>query len=83
MNRELFFKFIETVEKILKDNGITGEPVQEVILSLFIDLFTAIWEGSSTIRAQYKTRKDFIISVRTEILTRGLVKTRYKRDLVI
>lgn len=83
MNRGRFLKFVEAVEAILADNGIVGEPAEEITLTLFTDLFTAIWDGSSAIRGRYKTKKDFILAVKTEIKTRSLVRTRYERDPVI
>jgi hypothetical protein len=78
MNRSRFLKFIEAVEGILEDNGISGKPAQDITLNLFTEL-----NDSSDIRAEFKTKKDFIIAVNLDIKSRSVVKTRYQRDPVI
>lgn len=83
MNRSRFLKFIEAVEGILEDNGISGKPADEITLSLFTELFTAIWNDSSAIRAEFKTKKDFIVAVNLDIKQRATIKSRYNRDPVI
>lgn len=83
MNRARFLKFIEAVEGILQDNGIAGKPAEEITLSLFTELFTSIWDNSSDIRSEFKTKKDFIIAVNLDIKRRANVKSRYNRDPVI
>jgi len=83
MNKSRFLKFIEAVEGVLEDNGISGKPAEEITLSLFSELFTAIWNDSSSIRAKFNTKRDFIIAVNLDIQNRSRVKTRYERDPVI
>jgi hypothetical protein len=83
MNRLRFLKFIEAVEGILEDNGISGKSAQDITLNLFTELFTAIWNDSSDIRAEFKTKRDFIVAVNLDIKRRSAVRTRYERDPVI
>ena len=83
MNRSRFLKFIEAVEGILQDNGISGKPAEEITLSLFTGLFTSIWENSPDIRSEFDSKRDFIIAVNLNIKRRAAVKNRYNRDPVI
>lgn len=83
MNRGHFLNLVDSIRAVLSDHGVEGDTVDEVSVATLAELFTGIWNNSSSIREEFKTKKDFIRHVNLDLKQRLAIKTRYEREPVI